>query len=327
MTVEVRPGTSSCRTCRSPVFDDEQFCEACGTPTSLDVPPVKATHIAATMPLGQRTEFDRGAVAAVSDRGRRRFRNEDAYGVVVFDDRSATAVCDGVASTANGDRASRVAADSALGVLAPLLRDSPRVDPSAVSAVLCEAFAAAQQAVIGVPGDEPGGLDPPSTTMVVTVSMPGMVIVGNVGDSRAYWLGRSGRSDRNLTVDDSLAQERIAEGVAPEAAYADQDAHIITRWLGADAEPVAPRITAFEVPEPGLIVVCSDGLWNYFEQPRQVAAVLGDMANGTQMDMARRLVDAALGAGGDDNITVAVIAVEPVRLPAPSQATTNVVEK
>ena len=71
---------------------------------------------------------------------------------------------------------------------------------------------------------------------------------------------------QTLTVDDSWAQDRIAEGMASDLAYAHPDAHIITR--GSEATPIRRRRRDHvQVSEPGLLVVCSDGLWNYFEDP------------------------------------------------------------
>ena len=117
-----------------------------------------------------------------------------------------------------------------------------------------------------------------------------------------------------LTVDDSWAQEQIAEGVVPEVAYADSDAHTITRWIGGDAESVAPGLSELQVAEPGLLVLCTDGLWNYFEDVER----LGDLiprAPSSPVDIARQFTDAALDAGGRDNISVVVLplgAAQPV---------------
>ena len=90
---------------------------------------------------------------------------------------------------------------------------------------------------------------------------------------RTGWASRVG-SRRLLTVDDTVAQERIAEGVSPDEAFSAREAHSITRWIGADAESTEPRITDLEVTEPGLLVVCTDGLWNYFEDPDDLARII-----------------------------------------------------
>ena len=178
--------------------------------------------------------------------------------------------------------------------------------------MLGRAFAEAQRAVLLVPDDEPGGNDlSPSTTMVIGVVADGRVTVANVGDSRAYFLGTSPSVARLLTVDDSWAQESIAEGIAPAVAYAHPEAHTITRWVGGDADSVVPSVVAFDATEAGLLVLCTDGLWNYFEDPLELGALIPDGATSSPIAIAQRLTDAALAAGGHDNVTVVVMPVGP----------------
>jgi len=219
------------------------------------------------------------------------------------------AVCDGVASTANPDLAARVAAIEALACLEPLLRVPEPLRVQDVAARLREAFARARQAVMSVPDDEPDGNDlSPSTTLVAAVATPEHVVIGNVGDSRAYWCNPAGC--RLLTTDDSWAQEAIAEGMTPERAYAHPDAHTITRWIGADAETAEPTILELPVTERGVLLLCSDGLWNHFSELGDLGSLCGELSSDPGQ-LARRLTDAALNAGGQDNITVVVVPIEP----------------
>ena len=302
---EVRP----CPQCQSPVFDDEHYCEGCGRRVG-DEPLV--AHAAVPRRHGYRDELDLGVIAGVTDRGTRRHRNEDALAIAAVDGRIVAAVCDGVASTANPDQAARAAANTALAVVEPLLLASDWPGDARLEELLGEAFDEAQQAVLEVPSDEPDGNDQsPSTTMVVVCAAPGHVTVANIGDSRAYWLSSVPAHARLLTVDDSWAQERIGEGVAPAVAYADPDAHVITRWIGGETDSVTPSVVTLDVPEPGLLLVCSDGLWNYFEDPQRLLELIPDWAEAEPIETARRLTDAALVAGGHDNITVVVVPVDP----------------
>ena len=59
-------------------------------------------------------------------------------------------------------------------------------------------------------------------------------------------------------------------------AYAHPEAHTITRWVGADADSVIPTVVTFDATEPGLLVLCTDGLWNYFEDPLALGALIPD---------------------------------------------------
>ncbi len=97
---------------------------------------------------------------------------------------------------------------------------------------------------------------------------------GWVGDSRAYWLGPPGGAAQSslLTTDHSWAVEIVALGELDEAAAAaDPRAHAITRWLGADASD-APSVVELRPAEPGLLLLCSDGLWNYLPDADALAS-------------------------------------------------------
>jgi len=295
-------GVAPCSACQSPVFEDELFCEACGRRVSGE----PAAPAAAARPASERAERDLRVVAAVTDRGHRRPRNEDAMAIATADGRSVLVVCDGVASTANSHLASRAAADAVLAVLEPMLYAPEWPDRNGIQHLMDAAFAEAQVAVTGVPEDEPDGNDvSPSTTLIAAVATPELIVVGNIGDSRGYWLSSIASNSRVLTADDSWAQDSIADGVAPDLAYAHPDAHTITRWIGGDAESVVPTLTFQEVLEPGLLVLCSDGLWNYFEDVERLSDLVPRTA-ATPVQIARQFTDAALDAGGNDNITVAV---------------------
>jgi PPM family protein phosphatase len=296
----------ACQRCRSPVFHDELYCEVCGCKVSQDPAPAPSSSASV---LADRQTTDLGLVAGVTDRGRRRQRNEDALAMAVAGDRFIAVVCDGVASTANSDQAARGAAAAALAALEPPL-GLAEWPASELEGLLGRAFAEAQQAVMLVPDDGPDGNDlSPSTTMVVGLVADGRITVANIGDSRAYLLGANPSAARLLTVDDSWAQESIAEGIAPAVAYAHPEANTITRWVGADADSVVPTVVTLEATEPGLLVLCTDGLWNYFEDPAALGALVPDWATSPPETIARCLTDAALAAGGHDNITVVVMPV------------------
>jgi len=63
---------------------------------------------------------------------------------------------------------------------------------------------------------------------------------------------------------------------------------------------------------PGRVVVCSDGLWNYTPAAHELAALTESAPDrASSIDVAQRLTRAALAAGGHDNITVAVVSIDP----------------
>lgn len=100
----------------------------------------------------------------------------------------------------------------------------------------------------------------------------------------------------------------VAAGLMNEAeAYADERAHAITGWLGADAYELDPHTAAFKPDRSGVVVVCTDGLWNYAEGAEDMARVVPPDAAGRPLAAAQALVGHALDGGGHDNITVALL--------------------
>jgi serine/threonine protein phosphatase PrpC len=264
-------------------------------------------------------EEELGAVAAVSDRGLRHHRNEDAFAVssTALPDGSPAVVaivCDGVSSATRPDEASAAAAAAANeSLLAALPRGThPQT-------AMHDAIVAASEAVNALAGDGDDGdameHDPhhhrnaPACTLVGAVVAGGLLVVGWVGDSRAYWVpdDRSGPPAR-LTEDDSWAAQMVAAGLMNEAeAYADERAHAITGWLGADAYELEPHTAAFKPDRPGVVVVCTDGLWNYAEGAPDMARIVPPDAARRPLHSAQVLVGHALDGGGHDNVTVAVL--------------------
>lgn len=181
---------------------------------------------------------------------------------------------------------------------------------SAVLAGLTEAAKAAAAAG----SDTPNLAIAPSCTyaavaVLPTAGGPSEIAVGNVGDSRIYWLPEPPTHARCLTVDDSVAQELISAGVAAESDAVQAGAHTITRWLGADAGPTPwsdSSVRPITIAESGVLLVCTDGLWNYLPEADDIALV---WTGKDAAAAARALVDYALSAGGQDNVTVAVIPI------------------
>jgi serine/threonine protein phosphatase PrpC len=147
----------------------------------------------------------------------------------------------------------------------------------------------------------------PSTTYISAVIGGDAVTVCWLGDSRAYWLS-TGPDVTRLSTDDSLAEELVARGAMSEAeALATPQAHVITRWLGADLAEPGPHVVRFEPSGPGVVLVCSDGLWNYQPEAAGLADLALPAALTDPLGAAAELVKFALDAGGMDNITAVLV--------------------
>ncbi|GAA4919600.1 protein phosphatase 2C domain-containing protein [Streptomyces coeruleoprunus] len=294
-----------CVACRAGAVDPDGYCENCGHKQ-----PRERDHM----------EQELDAVAAVSDRGLRHHRNEDAFAVTstALPDGSPAVVaivCDGVSSASRPDEASSAAAGTAGESLVESLARGTHPQRAMHDAIV--AAADAVNALAAEPGSDGGAMehDPhrhrnaPACTLVGAVSAGGLLVVGWVGDSRAYWVPDDrGAPPSRLTEDDSWAAQMVAAGLMNEAeAYADARAHAITGWLGADAYELEPHTAAFKPDRPGVVVVCTDGLWNYAEAAEDMARVVPPDAAARPLHCARVLVGHALDGGGHDNVTVAVL--------------------
>lgn len=288
-----------CVACRAGQVDPDGYCEHCG-----HAQPRERDHM----------EQELSAVAAVSDRGLRHHRNEDAFAVsaTTLADGTAVAtaiVCDGVSSATRPDEASLAAARAADASLMAALPQGTHPQQAMYDAILA-ASEAVNSLAQGLPpvSDRPQQ-NAPACTLVGAVVGAGLLVVGWVGDSRVYWVPDDPQAPAHrLTEDDSWAAQMVAARLMSEAeAYADERAHAITGWLGADAYELEPHTASFKPDRPGVVVVCTDGLWNYAESAREMAGVIPSDAARRPLHSAQTLVGHALDGGGHDNVTVAIL--------------------
>lgn len=290
---------SACDGCGGLKFDGDGYCVGCG---QLRGAP-------------DRFDADLGTVAVVTDRGISHARNEDAVAAAVLDGpggATVIVVADGVSSSEDPQVASGTAARTGVDACRTALLDGL---PAAEAAMA--GLAAAAQAVRDIA--VANGHAPSCTyvSAVVRSDADGTEItIANVGDSRAYWLHADAPDEpgnppsQRLTSDDSWAQALVDAGAMDEqAAMNDPRAHTLIRWLGADG-PVKPWsdscIRTLRTTGPGVLLLCSDGLWNYLSD----ATALAEVATATAPAVAaRELVEFALRCGGSDNITVAIVPV------------------
>jgi PPM family protein phosphatase len=280
----------NCPQCGAAAAGPDRFCESCGSP--LD----------ACRALTDHRQTDLGPAAAISDRGRQRKHNEDAYAIAAFGDHLLAVVCDGVASTDGAGPAAEAAAGAAIACLTAGASTTP--DWSTLAG---EAVAAAQEAVRPAGGTPALADVDGSTTLALALARAGEIVVANVGDSRVYWIGDDGQTVL-LSVDDSWDHFAREAGL-PDAEVRDPARrHEITAWLGPDAEPVVPHLARHAPEGGGLLLLCSDGLWNYAESPDAMGALVTGAGDRRPGAVALHLVRAAIDAGGADNVTVAVLA-------------------
>jgi PPM family protein phosphatase len=226
-----------------------------------------------------------GRVGVITDTGRKRRHNEDAY----VCEPPLFAIADGMGGPQAGEVASRLAAAA--------LRESSASGGGKQRIV--DLIQEANRRVYDRSSRDPdtSGM---GTTITVALVDDGTVAFGHVGDSRAYLI-REGRIEQ-ITEDHSLVNELLKTGkLSPEEAHAHPQKSVITRALGTDPDVDADTFTI--VAEPGdVFLLCSDGLTNMVDEDAILQLMERDRDN---LDAAlRALVRAANRGGGEDNITV-----------------------
>lgn len=299
--------------------DEDGFCLRCGRRAHPAVPP-KAERL--PQPSDHIEQSLSPRFAAVSDRGRKHARNEDCFGILESNGVEAIVVCDGVSTSSNAEVASTAVAQGVIDSFGRILRSGDAeslLDAASLVRQSIAAGAARLAAEASVPDDD----NPPSTTVVAALVAGDAVTVGWLGDSRAYWIDLPEVPGKAvalpLTQDHSWLNAVVGSGeMTPELAARSPQAHAITRWVGADAgdqvEPDKIEIVHHVLPASGgILLVCTDGLWNYLSTPDAMAAAVREAScNGEDaLAVARQLVELANLRGGHDNITAAVLQLPP----------------
>ncbi|MDE3161883.1 MAG: Stp1/IreP family PP2C-type Ser/Thr phosphatase [Acidobacteriota bacterium] len=234
--------------------------------------------------------------SAITDRGRKRPSNEDAFGY--SDEDGVYVVCDGMGGAAAGEIASSLAVDEVLRLTDGAGHDA---ESFAVPAALEQAIAAANEAIY-TRSQRNQRLSGMGTTMVALAVRDAHAWVLNVGDSRCYRL-RQGRLEQ-ITADHSLVEEQVRMGRMTSAeASRSPLKNVITRALGTQSR-VTPDIFALEIEPGDLFLLCTDGLTRELTD-KAIEAMLCN--NGSLTEHCSNLVEAAKRAGGHDNVTCLLV--------------------
>ncbi|MGN6127300.1 MAG: PP2C family protein-serine/threonine phosphatase [Humibacter sp.] len=232
------------------------------------------------------------AWAALTDKGYRRAVNEDS----LIAKSPIFAVADGMGGHAAGDFASSaVVTRLAEHVSVPFIKE--------------EGVDTALRDAVDDMGRGVGQTDLGTGTTVTGIALtmaegePNWLVF-NIGDSRVYEL-EDGEL-RQLTVDHSIVQELLDAGaITPSEAEVHPHSNVITRAVGFNEEPV-PDFSLVPVTAGTRLLACSDGLTKELTEH----GIRHYLTVGTSpLDAAGQLLDAALGNGGRDNVTVVVVDV------------------
>jgi protein phosphatase len=253
------------------------------------------------------------AIWGATDIGSKREQNQDAFVITnlasgrssrppervdVFLSRPGVLllVCDGMGGAPAGDVAAQLAAVAIEDELRAAAGDVAR-DPGIMLKRAVEEANGAIRAEASAHPEERGM----GTTCTAAVCSPEGLSVAQVGDSRAY-LFRDRRLLR-LTRDQTIAARLVDEGVlAPGDVATFPFRHVLAQALGTERN-VRPVVTDHDLRENDRLLICSDGLHGPVDE-RTIAAILARVPGAEEAS--RALIDAALDAGGPDNVTVVV---------------------
>lgn len=233
-----------------------------------------------------------GRAAGLTDTGRRRRQNEDAF----VCDPPLFAIADGMGGAQAGELASRLAA-AAIEEAAPAVSDE-----EGVVGVVRAANALIFERSLRDPAV--AGMGTTATVALVDEHV-GTLTLAHVGDSRAYRY-RAATLER-LTTDHSLVAELVRSGRLTEAeAAVHPHRSVITRALGTEADVEVDTHT-LDVAPGDLVLLCSDGL-SAMVRDDEIAGVL-EASAGDPHHAAEALIRAANEAGGEDNVTVVLFEI------------------
>jgi protein phosphatase len=232
-----------------------------------------------------------GAYAAKTDTGRRRRRNEDAFVLAP----PLFAVADGMGGAQAGEVASKLAA-AALEDTDP----GRLTGPERVASLIQEANRRVHERSSVDPATSGMG-----TTMTVALVEDDGVVIGHVGDSRAYLV--RGREMEQITEDHSLVNELLKTGkLSPEEAEAHPQRSVITRAVGTDPDVDVDSFIV-DTQDGDVFLICSDGLTDMVDDEHILATV--ERYRGDLESLTKQLVAAANHGGGEDNITVVAFSI------------------
>jgi protein phosphatase len=237
-------------------------------------------------------------VTAISDTGKVRKGNEDAWGA--YPELSLFIVADGMGGHKAGDIASKLAVDT----IYRFLKDKNSLHHSQfeqISHYLNESIQRANS-VIFSEGKKNAGQAGMGTTVVATWVHAPHVSIAYVGDSRAYLLRKNNL--RQMTSDHTLVNDYLNKGLLqPDEVESHPLRHVLSRAVGPQ-DQVEADLLNFSLQPGDILLLCTDGLSNMVSKEK-----IEEILNGPEDLEAknRRLISQAIESGGADNVTALLI--------------------
>lgn len=238
----------------------------------------------------------------LTDRGKVRAENQDSFVIEHIESREClcAVLCDGMGGASAGSIASTLASKTFMNYLVQRIMASRAKNPD-IKRHMTNACHKANDIVYSYSCFNPdyAGM---GTTLVAAVLMGNTAVIANVGDSRAYLISR--KKIVQLTKDHSYVQELVDRGIiTPERAKTHPKRNVILQALGTE-EGVSCDIFVHKLARGEKLLLCSDGLSNMLSDEEILQAV---MSNKSHESTCKKLIELALEAGANDNVTVVTL--------------------
>ncbi len=238
-------------------------------------------------------------MTGLTDIGRVRELNEDRISYFSLSkDVSALIVCDGMGGANHGEVASYLAVKKIEDNFKLKYKDE--FSPQSIKNMVTSSINIANYAVYDKAASSKsfGGM---GTTLCMAVARGKEVLIANIGDSRAYIVGKDVRL---ITRDHSFVMDLVLNGeITPEEAKIHPKKNIITRAIGAE-EVVDADYYIEELGENETLLICSDGLYGFVSEEDILSSMEKDL-----QEAAEELVKKANENGGKDNISLVLYRV------------------
>ncbi len=232
-----------------------------------------------------------------TDIGLKRENNEDAF--VISSELNFCLAADGMGGAAAGELASKIFAESALAIFE---KNTHRSEEDVINRVQ-KAFGFANRKILEHVIQHPDHKGMGCTAELLAFSDDGFVL-GHIGDSRTYRL-RNGQLQQ-LTQDHTLVQQQVDEGLIPSDRIKNHPLrNVILRAVGL-TENLALDVIRGNIISGDLFLLCSDGLTDMIQDDQIQAILRCDTDVHAKVD---KLIETAISAGGNDNVTVVMSAI------------------
>lgn len=229
-------------------------------------------------------------VAALTDVGCKRSNNEDSFGYDLST--QIFAVCDGMGGMAAGEIASSTAVSELVRFFNQQAMSETQGEQRLYHSIL---HANRQVCLLAQDSEELRGM---GTTLVSACVDGRKIVIGNVGDSRAYFLRNGGCAQ--ITHDHSYIAEQVRNGVmSADDAGSSPLQSLITRAIGT-AESVEPDLFTAAIEPGDIVLLTTDGLTRYADADAIAHLILG---NPDLSQACQALIDTAKEQGAVDNVT------------------------